>query len=251
MKNKKKLVEFIPFIALFVLGAAALLVYLLALGGRKTSAIAAACVCPFIALVVPLLNRVFKFRIPFSFNVAVSVFAVAAIYLGTVMGLYVRVRFYDKVMHTLFGVIGGLGAFIVLLHGRGEKMKSWCFFLSVFLMVMGVAALWEIYEYAECAAIGGNSQTWKPDLEAVGDMTVAEFFKSYNPLTDTIWDMIVAAFGVLIFFAGIFVDKLCGYKFCKRMYAYISDGVPCDGVERADERGATDIAEEDNNQSEK
>jgi hypothetical protein len=39
-----------------------------------------------------------------------------------------------------------------------------------------------------------------------------------NPMWDTMWDLIVTLFGGLIFYLFIFVDKLCGYKFCKSVY---------------------------------
>lgn len=215
MKSKKLLIELIPFFAVTVVSAVCLTVYLTALKGNGGVRIAQACIVPLIPLVVPAVNRLFRFRIPFAFNVAVAVFAVAAIDFASVLDFYRLIPYYDKFLHTTFGVLGGMGMFIVLLHGKGRELKPWCFFLSIILCVLGLAALWEIFEYTLSAIFHSDPQNWKPVMDEVGDMTVREFFKNYNPLTDTVWDMIVAAFGVLIFYLIIFIDKLCGYRLCK------------------------------------
>ena len=67
-------------------------------------------------------------------------------------------------------------------------------------------------------------QHWTPDMGAVGDLTVKEFFEDYNPLWDTIWDVIVAMFGVLIYYFIIFMDKVFGYKICRGIYRQVNTG---------------------------
>lgn len=221
-ERKKIIIDFTPFFALFAASVAVLLIYLFAMQGRSAVRIVQACVAPLVALVIPVLNRICKIRIPFGFNIAVAAFAFLAIDGAAVLNLYGLVPHFDKVLHTSFGVVGGLGVFIFMLYGKGEKLKPWAFFIAVFLGVMGLAALWEVYEYTASAITGGNVQNWKPDFGAVGDMTVNEFFKTYDPLWDTIWDMIVAAIGVMLFFGIILIDKLCGYKMCRRIYKQVN-----------------------------
>lgn len=216
MKRKKILIELIPFFAVTVVSAITLVIYLTVMHRNSAMRIVLACIAPLIALVIPAVNRIFKFRIPFAFNIAVSVFAVLGINFASVLDFYHLIPLYDKFLHTSFGVLGGLGVFIVLLHGNGRAMKPWCFFLTIFLSVLGLAALWEIFEYT-CGAIFATAdpQNWKPVMDEVGDMTVREYFKTYRPLRDTIWDIIVAAFGVFIFYFAVFIDKLRGYKLAK------------------------------------
>lgn len=225
MKSKKIIIELIPFFVVIFVSTVCLTIYLTALGGRSFQRILQACIAPLIPLAVPLVNKLFKFRIPFAFNVAVAAFSVAAIDFASVLDFYHLIPFYDKFLHTTFGVLGGFGMFIVLLHGNGREMKPWCFFIVIFLGVLGMAALWEVFEYV-CGAIFTSSdpQNWKPVTDEVGDMTVREFFKNYNPLADTMWDVIVAAFGVLIFDFAIFIDKLCGYKLAKSINGKINGG---------------------------
>ncbi len=223
MKTKKNIVEFIPFFALLAASVVTLLIYLLAMGERDPVRISEACVIPLIALIIPALNRIFKINIPFSFNVAICVFSLLAVDLASVLNFYAVVPIFDKIMHTVFGIVGGFGITIMLMYGRGDKMKPWCFFIVVMLSVLGLAALWEIYEYTASAILGSDMQRWLPDFDKFGDMTVSDFFKNYNPLWDTIWDIIVAAFGVLIYYGLIFIDKLCGYKVMKSVYVQIND----------------------------
>lgn len=223
MKSKKIVIELIPFFAVTLISAVALAVYLTVLNGASVQRILLACIAPLVPLVIPAVNRLFKFRIPFSFNVAVSAFAVAGIIFASVLDFYHLIPYYDKFLHTTFGVLGAFGVFIVLLHGSGKELKPWCFFLVIFLCVMGVAALWEVFEYATGAVFSeSNPQNWRPDMNKVGNMTVREFFKTYNPLTDTMWDIIAAAGGVLIFYLIIFTDKLRGYKLSKSIDRQIS-----------------------------
>lgn len=222
-KNKKanSWSEFLPAIVLTVAGLVTLFLYLFVQKQNEISRFLALAVAPIIALVIPVLNRICKIKIPPALNIAISVFAFAAIDLGTVLNLYAYIPHYDKILHTLFGVLGAFCMFVILLYGKGENLRPWCFFLIILLCVLGVAALWEIYEFIEGAITHTDPQRWLPDLNAVGDLTVREFFAHYNPMTDTMWDIIVAAFGVIVFYLFIFIDKLCGYKVCRRIYAQV------------------------------
>ncbi len=222
MKNKR-IIEYVPFFCMLPLSAVSLCVYLLVYRESEFFRILQVAGAPLIALIIPLLNLICRVRIPFALNVAVTGFAFFAMNLAAVY-LYRVFPHCDKILHTLFGIVGGLGMFILLLYGKGEKLKPWCFFVLIMLGVLGMAALWEIYEYAASALLGADLQRWMPDMNAVGDMTVNEFIKSYSPLWDTMWDMIVAIFGVVLFYVLVFVDKLCGYKVCKSIYRQVNAG---------------------------
>ncbi len=218
---KSKIKQFIPCFITVVFSIIALCVYIFAMNGREWIRIFQAVVAPLVPLVIPVLNKVFKISIPFAFNVAVGIYAIIAINFASVMGFYGLIPWFDKFLHTAFGAVGGMGVFIFLLYANGDKMKPWCFFLVILLIVLGLAAAWEIYEFTFDVLLGSNMQCWKPDVSAVGDMSVAEFFAAYNPLKDTLWDIIVAVFGVFIFYAVILADKLRGWKMCGSIYAQV------------------------------
>lgn len=220
--KKQKIIDFIPCFAAIALSAVCLMIYFFAFHKSFYLDIVKACMVPVCALAVPVANLIFKIRIPFAFNIAVAVFAFCGLDLASVLDFYNLVPYYDKFLHTVFGIVGSFGVMIVLLYGKGEKMRPWCFFLVVMLAVLGLAAFWEIFEYTVHAATGADMQHWTPDLSEVGEMTVNEFFTDYNPLWDTIWDVIVAAFGVILFYFIIFIDKLCHYKMCKGIYRQVN-----------------------------
>lgn len=219
---KKKIIEFVPFIAMLFASAVTLIIYLVAMQHNDAVKILEACVAPLIPLIIPLLNRILNIRIPFAFNVVLTVFSFTAIDFASVLDFYGTIPHFDKVMHTAFGIVGAFGMFIFLLYGNGSKLKPWCFFLLILLSVLGMAAIWEIYEFIASSIIGSDMQGWLPDLSKFGDMTVKEFFSNYNPLWDTIWDIIVAAFGVFIFYGLVIIDKFCGYKVCKSIYEQVN-----------------------------
>lgn len=220
--KKQKIIDFIPCIVVAAASAICLLVYFLAFRKSFYLDVVKGCLVPVVALVIPVVNLIFKIRIPLAFNIAVAAFAFCGLDLASVLNFYGYVPYYDKFLHTAFGIVGSFGVMIVLLYGKGERMKPWCFFLVIMLCVLGLAAFWEIFEYTVYAATGADMQHWMPAMQEVGSMRVEEFFESYNPLWDTIWDMIVAFFGVLLFYGIIFLDKLFGYKICKGIYAQVN-----------------------------
>ena len=143
--KSKKIIEFVPFFVMAALSAVTLCIYIIPMHGRTAFRIIQVAAAPLISLIVPIINRIFKIKIPFAFNIAVSAFAFFAMNLAAVF-LYNHVKYVDKIEHTLFGILGGFGVMILLLYGKGEKLKPWCFFICIMLGVLGVAALWEIYE---------------------------------------------------------------------------------------------------------
>ena len=225
---KNKIKQFIPCFITVAFSIVALFVYIFAMNGREWMRIFQAVVAPLVPLVIPVLNKIFKIEIPFAFNVAIGIYAVIAIDFASVMDFYGLIPWFYKFLHTAFGAVGGMGVFIFLLYAKGDKMKPWCFFLVILLVVLGLAAALEIYEFTFDNILGSDMQRWKPDMSVAGGMTVEEYFANYNPLTDTLWDMIVAIFGVFIFYALMFIDKLRGWKMCKSIYAQVhsTDKVP-------------------------
>ena len=222
MTKKQKLIDFIPCIVTALLSVICLFVYFFAFRKSYYLDVVKAGMVPVCALVIPVINLIFKIRIPLAFNIAVAVFAFCGLDLASVLCFYDFVPYFDKMLHTAFGIVGAFGVMMVLLYGKGERMKPWCFFLVILLGVLGIAALWEIFEYTVSAITGADLQRWEPDFTEVGNQTVNEFFKTYNPLWDSIWDIIVAFIGVIIFFGIILIDKFCKYKMCKSIYRQVN-----------------------------
>lgn len=220
----KKLIKFTPAIFALICSVITLSLYICLYEQHTAMRYVQVCVTPFIPLVIPFLNKFFKLRIPFVFNVAVTIHAIIAINFAAVLGFYDKWLGLDKFIHAYFGFLGGLGVFIFALSFGGRKLKPFGFFLLIFLAVMGLAALWEVWEFSvDCIVATSNCQRWKVEAgSAEAVMTVEEYFKLHNPLADTLWDMIVTIFGCFAFFASVFIDKLCGYKICKSIWRQLN-----------------------------
>ena len=217
MKNKK-LIDYIPFFVMIVLSIVTILIYTIAMHGARALNFVKIFIALIAPLIIPFVNYIFKIKVPIVLNVLITFFCFVSLDLGSVLDFYALIPHYDKFLHTTFGFTGALGVFIFLLYGKGRELKPWCFFVVILLCVVGIAGLWEIYEYVENIIAHSNVQRWLPDMEQVGNMTVSEFFKTYDPLWDTIWDIIVAIIGTFAFFASVLIDKFCGYKMCKNIY---------------------------------
>lgn len=221
--KKKKIIEFIPFFIMVVVNIVTLTIYLTVLKRRQAARILATFLAPCISLVIPVVNRLFKIKIPFALNVAITSFAFLAMDIAAVLDFYSVIPYLDKFLHTVFGIICGFGAMIFLLYGKGEKLRPWCFFTLIMLFVLGVAAIWELFEYVAGFIVDMDMQFRFPRIEGVDDMTVAQLkAMGFDPLCDTLWDIIVAVFGTCVFYLIIFVDKLRGYKLCKSIYKQVN-----------------------------
>jgi hypothetical protein len=100
-------------------------------------------------------------------------------------------------------------------------MNKVAFYIFLLLAVLGVGAVWEIWEYTSDAVLGTVCQGWQPAKSEYG-VTVGEYFKTYNPMNDTMWDLIVTVFGTLAFYLFLLLDKLFGSKLYNSITANIA-----------------------------
>ena len=76
---KKKIIEFMPFAVALLFSIITVTVYTVTFEKIEAVRILETCVAPLIPLAIPILNRIFKIRIPFALNIALTVFAIIAI----------------------------------------------------------------------------------------------------------------------------------------------------------------------------
>lgn len=130
-------------------------------------------------LPVVLGNR-FQVRIPHEFETLAVVFVYLSLFLGEVQGYYLRFWWWDLVLHAGAGFLLGIVGFL-LVYVLNEKedfeldlqTKFVAFF--AFFFAMGMAALWEIFEFAMDQLFAMNMQK--------------------SGLVDTMWDLIVDGIG--------------------------------------------------------
>jgi hypothetical protein len=216
----KKLKIFMPSIVAAVVSIVTLIIYLCVLKEAVPFRIGQIVAAPIVALIIPLVNKICKIKIPFAVNVVVTIHAVLALDFAAALDFYSRLPLTDKFLHTYFGFYGSMILFIIMLYLGGQKMNKWGFFAFILLGILGIGVLWEIWEFTTDNIFGYNSQRWHPTDEMIaGGLSYVDYIKWIgNPMTDTMWDLIVTLFGGLLFYVFIFIDKLCGYKFCRSIY---------------------------------
>lgn len=219
-KKKKLIIDFAPCaVTLLVTVAAVLYAALVDKTTAPTRYLQAAC-CPLVALIVPVLNRVFKIHLPFLLGVVITIHGILAMEFAALLGFYDKIPWTDKFLHASFGFICAFIIFILFLYTGGRKLNKVAFFAFIFLAVMGVAALWEIWEFSVDSITGDNCQRWRPTAEALGSgITLKEYYETTaSPMTDTMWDIIVTAFGCIAFFAVILIDKFANFRLCRHVW---------------------------------
>lgn len=140
-----------------------------------------------IPALLPSAEIVFRKKFPIHLNLLISSHIVFSVYLGSGFGFYSLIPLWDMFLHGYFGLVGAAVLF-ALFAGRLEGVGIIWTSISVFLSVMGCAALWEIFEFTTDAIFNQDAQCV---LEA---MAVGK-----NPIADTMSDIIITAPGALLF----------------------------------------------------
>ncbi len=133
-------------------------------------------------------------KIPVYLIAEASLSAVLAVNLGTAFNIYEAVPCWDLILHGYFGVWCAQAAYLLL---RSEKPVMR--YMISFVCVMGVAALWEVFEFTSDIILGGDAQRVQESL-ALG----------INPILDTMTDIIIAAVGYAVFAAVSIVRRSAG-----------------------------------------
>lgn len=148
----------------------------------------------FLSALPALMERQFKVSIPPEFELLAILFVFASIFLGEVRGYYVRFWWWDVLLHTGSGLLLGLVAFLLVFAlNQTDRidlhLKPGFVALFSFTFAMAVGAVWEILEFGVDSFFGLNMQK--------------------SGLRDTMWDLIVDAFGAFVF-------ALTGYLYMRR-----------------------------------
>jgi len=138
-----------------------------------------------LTLVPALVARSPQARAPFELELVLLVLMVGDMTLGNLLGLYVKLPWYDKVLHlgssTLIGLIGFLSIYVLRATGR-TNLRPWIDGVLILFMTLGVGALWEISEYAVDHLFGRTTQG-SPMM---------------GPLDDTMIDLILDGVGGVV-----------------------------------------------------
>lgn len=130
-----------------------------------------------------VMERRFNVSTPPEFELLAILFVFASLFLGEVRGYYLRYWWWDAVLHTGSGLLLGLvGFLLVYVLNQTERielhMKPSFIALFAFVFAMAMGCIWEIFEFGMDSLLGLNMQK--------------------SGLQDTMWDLIVDAFGALV-----------------------------------------------------
>lgn len=164
-----------------------------------------AALCFIMMSAVYLAEFIFRIRFSLWLELALSVFAFAALAGGTVFNLYGHITVWDKVLHGLSGPlfsIVGLGLASLLLSDQPTgKRKVAAFVVIALFFALSVGYVWELFEYTVDSVIPGyNNQRWQAGvLEELENGAYLVTDKRGTALHDTMWDMIFNFCGSLVF----------------------------------------------------
>lgn len=171
--------------------AALVIAALVALAVQRWSLAFVALLTLGLTLLPVLAERRLGIRLPMSFVTAIVLFIFATIFLGEELDFYNRLWWWDIALHGGSAVGFGLTGFLfmfMLFEGDRYAAPAWAVALMSFCFAVTIGALWEIFEFAMDQSFGLNMQK--------------------SGLVDTMWDMILDAFG-----AGI--GAFAGYLYLK------------------------------------
>ena len=134
------------------------------------------------ALVPTMVRKILHLKISYTMEFVYLLFIIFGHFIGSILGIYNEIPHYDKIMHTLSGVLTSFVALIVLNNINQYKFKN-VIFNIVFMIVfsLAVAGIWEIFEFT-------NDILFQADAQRV----------AISGVDDTMLDMIVALFGSIL-----------------------------------------------------
>ncbi|MDD6302287.1 MAG: hypothetical protein PUA56_03130 [Bacillales bacterium] len=150
-----------------------------------------------VPLSFPLINLYLKERIPFSIQCLICSHLYFAIHLGTCLGFYVLISWWDLFLHGLFGFIATAILYIYIPKINKYPISPLLLGIIIFLSIMGLAALWEVFEYLSDLILGGDTQKV---IESINN--------GKSPVADTIEDIMITPIGLCIFYIGLGIKEL-------------------------------------------
>ena len=195
----------LPVLSL-VLAVAALIAYTLMQEERTTLMYVQVMAAALVPAIVPIISTITKKEFPPIVNILITVHVLLASHLGSALDFYARFKCWDLVMHGYFGFVGATALYVLLLKWNGEMLKRFGFLVLIFLGTMGCAAIWEMFEFTADTLLGCDAQRVQ---EA--------FLLGISPVKDTMTDIIVAVLGIVVFYAGLFADRLSSGRFVRKL----------------------------------
>ena len=219
----KKFYPWLPGVACEIIAAVLSVVYSATYGAETIIflELLGAALLPF---AVPIISLFLKKPLPTALSWALAAFVIMAVGLGTCMGLYDAIQWWDLLLHALSGLLCSVTIFILIIRWGGAKLAPAGCMVIIALFTLGISGLWEIIEYTTDAITGNDTQKVAESL-AAGKAGTA----------DSMEDMLISLVGVAVFYIMLFIDRHFSYKF----FGWLADF-------HGFERGSSDTSAENN-----
>lgn len=209
-RTMKQLKKYIPLGIDLIITFIAIIVYSCLKLERAPLTYVQILVGPMVLGAVLLLNHTRTIHIPTIISYLLMIHLVLALILGSAFNFYDLIPAWDMILHGYFGFLCSVLVFCVLLNYNGEQLKGFFIFVLIFFVTMGVAGLWEIYEFTMDSLLGGDAQRVEESILA-----------GHSPVYDTMMDMIIAVVGIILFYLCMLLDKCRSYRLTRYLYKEI------------------------------
>ncbi len=153
-----------------------------------------------------------KLQIPDTLEGVFLIFIIAALIFGEVAEFFIRVPWWDDMLHTVSGVLVAITSFSVIktaVKNPNYSLTLNPFFIALFVFCfsMTVAIVWELFEFMiDSLATGSNM------LRTVDSVTHVPL-SGLEAIQDTMHDLILAALSSLLVSIIGYFDAKKGMKF--------------------------------------
>ncbi len=148
---------------------------------------------------LPFFLKKFKLDIPDAVYIIFSVFCLAHFLCGEILGFFVKIKWWDSLLHTFSGMLIALLSFSLVdllnkLNTDEFKLNIWFTTFVAFTMTVTAAVMWEIYEFASDMLFGTNMQRAYISTESGRGAALS----GMAAVSDTMKDIILDTVGGLI-----------------------------------------------------
>lgn len=190
------LLDYLPAIVSFVLTLITFILYATVKAGKDATIYFDMFVIALVPFALVCCNRKWSLGVPRYLVVLMCAHLVMSVDMGTALGVYGVFKWWDSFVHCFFGALCAATLYFLFIRWRKRKPEPLENVIIV-LLVISLAALWEVYEFVVSPIIHSDMQDVQSYLA-----------RGLNPLTDTMVDIVLAAAGAIAFTAVLFVRYL-------------------------------------------
>lgn len=163
----------------------------------------------------PTMERRLKLEIPDFLEGIFLVFILAALIGGEVADFFVKISWWDDMLHTASGVLVAVTSFSIIntaVKNPNNTLSLNPFFIALFVFCfsMTVAVVWEFFEFTV------DSLSTTSNMMRTRDSITNVAFLGLHAITDTIHDLLLAAFSSLLISIIGYFDAKHGLKFFRK-----------------------------------